>query len=47
MRVFEYLIKALDCQVIDQILASSNTQNNLIYSVVNTFNTVNGIIHNS
>ncbi len=29
MRVFEYLIKTLDNQVIDQILKSSNTQNNL------------------
>jgi len=34
MRVFEYSIKALDNQVIDQILESSNTQKNLIYSVL-------------
>jgi len=34
MRVFEYSIKALDNQVIDQILESSNTQKNLVYSVV-------------
>jgi len=34
MRGFEYLTKTLDNQVIDQILASSNTQKNLIYNVV-------------
>jgi|GEM_PF-3992399 len=34
MRVFEYSIKALDNQVIDQILESSNTQKKLIYSVI-------------
>jgi len=36
MRVFEYSIKALDNQVIDQILESSNTQKNLIDNVLNT-----------
>ncbi len=34
MRVFEYLTKALDNQIIDRILESSNTQINLIYSVI-------------
>jgi len=38
MRVFEYSIKALDNQVIDQILESSNTQINLIYRVINNSN---------
>jgi len=36
MRVFEYSIKALDNQAIDQILESSNTQKNLIDNVLNT-----------
>jgi len=35
MRVFEYSIKVLDNQVIDQILESSNTQINLVHSVFN------------
>ena len=35
MRVFEYSTKALGNQVIDQILESSNTQKNVIYSVFN------------
>ncbi len=34
MRVFEYSTKALDNQVIDQILESSNTQINLFYNVI-------------
>jgi|GEM_PF-3589401 len=34
MRVFEYSTKALGNQVIDQILESSNTQKNLVYSVL-------------
>ncbi len=34
MRVFEYLIKILDNQVINRILKSSNTQNNLVYNVL-------------
>ncbi len=34
MRVLEYLIKTLDNQVIDRILKSSNTQNNLFYNVL-------------
>ena len=37
MRVFEYLIKTPDNQVIDQILESSNTQNNLFYNVISLF----------
>ncbi len=34
MRVFAYLIKTLDNQVIDRILKSSYTQNNLIYNIL-------------
>jgi len=34
MRVFEYSTKALGNQVIAQILESSNTQKNLVYSVL-------------
>ena len=34
MRVFEYSTKAIDNQAIDQIVKSSNTQNNLFYSVL-------------
>ena len=43
MRVFEYLTKAPDNQMIDRILESSNTQKNLIYNEMNMVNVL--ILH--
>jgi len=40
MRVFEYSIKILGNQVIDQILEFSNTRKNLIYIVLSTKKTL-------
>ncbi len=40
MRVFEYLIKTLNNQVIDRILESSNTQINLDYNVLRPASTI-------